>query len=402
MTVALSAGRARRGALDRDLRVLAIIDSLSLGGAENLLATLARAASGAGLELQVASIDPLVNGHGVMHAGLKASGIEPCFLGIPGLASPGAIPRLARAIRDSGCDVVHAHLEYAATLAPLAARLVGRRTVCTFHHVPHGLSPREGLKERLAVAVASRSDGVIFVSSASMDAFAARYRHGRSRWMVIHNGVDLSTFTPDPASFPDDIDIPAGVPVAALVAAMRGGKGHDRAIEAWPSVVQRLPDARLLLVGSGPDEDRLRRRARATGFGEHIVFVGARRDVSRLMRAASLIVLPSESEALPTTLIEAAACGRAVVATSVGGIPEVVVDGITGVLVAPGDVSALADAIVDLLADRRRRRAMEVAARRTAEERFDMHAWARRLRSVYEHATASPRHWTGSGHEPGR
>ena len=119
-----------------------------------------------------------------------------------------------------------------------------------------------------------------------------------------------------------------------------------------------------------------------------MVFAGYRADVPRLLRASSLAVLPTRTEALPTTLIEAAACGLPVVATDVGGVPEVVSHGETGLLVPPGDPTALGDAIARLLADPARRAAMGAAARRTAVERFDMRVWAARLRAVYERALA--------------
>jgi glycosyltransferase involved in cell wall biosynthesis len=315
---------------------------------------------------------------------LERSGLKPSFLSIPRLVSPKAIPVLARTIRNSGCDVVHAHLEYAATLAPAAARLVGRPAVCTFHHIPHRLPVKEAVKERLAVTIASRSQAMIFVSSASMQAFAARYRSNPTSWICIHNGVDLSRFNPAPASFPPELGISEGSAVATLVAAMRGGKGHEAALAIWPSVVAQVPGARLLFIGSGPEEADLRRRADAAGMGDAVVFAGTRADVSRLIRASSLVLLPSESEALPTALIEAAACGRAAVATAVGGVPEVVSHGQTGLLVPVGDVRALSAAIVALLSDRERRVTMGTAARVLAEERFDMYRWARKLRSVYD------------------
>src|SRR2546426_2421479 len=210
-----------------------------------------------------------------------------------------------------------------------------------------------------------------------MEAFAARYGRNHATWRVIPNGVDLSRFCPGPGHFPSDLGIPSGVPVAVMVARMAEGKGHAAAIAAWPSVLRSVPEARLLLVGSGPAEPELARRAAELGIGSHVIFAGSRPDLPRLLRASSLAVLPSQSEALPTTLIEAAACGLASVATRVGGVPEVVLDGETGILVTPGDQQGLGDAVGALLVDRERREAMGRAARRLAEERFDLRVWCR-------------------------
>lgn len=371
------------------LRVLAVIDRLRPGGAENLLLALARAAPDAGFEVQVATLDrpEMV----AASPELDFTGLTPQFLSISRLADPLATMKLTRAITQSGCDVVHAHLEYAATLAPLAARWAGRPCVCTFHHVPLPRSGRHALKEHLAVAVANRAAAVTFVSRASMEGFAARYRARPATWSVIPNGVDLSRFSPEPARFPADLGIRAGSPIATMVARMSGTKGHDVAIGAWCTVVRQLPDAQLLLVGSGADEPRLRARCAELGLESDVVFAGFRRDIPELLRASSLVVLPSESEALPTVLIEAAACGRASIATRVGGVPEVVLHGQTGLLIDAGDELAFGRAVLDLLGDDDRREAMGRRARHFVEEQFDLRVWCRRLRRLYENVLSRGR-----------
>ncbi|MBV9660139.1 MAG: glycosyltransferase family 4 protein [Acidimicrobiales bacterium] len=371
----------------RRLRVLVVIDSLGLGGAERLLVAFATAASSAGLDVEVASISSSEDPRNEMLVELRTVGIEPQFLGIPRLLSARAVPKLVQAIRTSGCDVVHAHLEYAATLATPAARLAGKPIVSTFHHVPSGrLSWRGAVRERLAVAVASRGQRTIFVSRASMAEFAHRYPRWQRRWMVVPNGIDLAHFTPDAASFPDDLGIPSGAAVSVLPAALRGYKGHEAAIEAWPEVRAAVPNAVLLFAGSGPQELALRALAEKREVAGSVVFAGFRTDVARLLQAASLVVLPSESEALPTVLMEAAACGRAAVASTAGGIPEVVQDHVTGLLVPPRDPEALAAAVTELLVNEGRRREMETAARDRAEAQFSLTHWAGQLREVYESA----------------
>jgi glycosyltransferase involved in cell wall biosynthesis len=361
-----------------------------LGGAERLVATLGKAAPHAGLDIQVVVLSAADGHPSIILPLLRAAGVEPTYLSISRLAEPRAVPRLARAIRDSRCDVVHAHLEYAAVLAPAAARIAGIPAVCTLHHVPERLPAREATKERLAVFSGSRARALIFVSKASMSAFAARYRPRPKSWVVIPNGVDLSVFRSEPAAFPADLGIPEGTPVVTMVAAMRGRKGHELAIEAWPQVRQDVPDARLLLIGSGAMEPHLRRLAAGNGTAATVIFAGSRTDVPGLLRASSLVILPSEAEALPTVLIEAAACAKAVVASDVGGVSEIVDHRRTGLLIPPRDGRALATAIVQLLADPDRRREMGEAGRRLAEAQFDMRSWAVRLRDVYEHGPMAP------------
>lgn len=371
------------------MRVLVVIDSLAFGGAENVLVTLAAEAPRLGLELDVLSLAPPTNGRATWLPRLRAAGLEPRFLDISRLAQPDAVPRLARAIRESGCDVVHAHLEDATTLAPLAGRLARRPVLCTLHHVPVPLRGREAVRERLAVMAGGRSAGLVLVSQASHDGFAARYprSHRPGRWSVVHNGVDLERFRPtapgEPTELPAELGVPAGAPVVAVVGHMRIGKGQDVAVRAWPEVVAEHPEARLLLIGNGPLEDEYRDLARSLGVADRVVFAGARDDVAAILPRTTLVALPTRMEALPTALLEAAASGVASVATDVGGVPEVVVDGETGWLVPAPEPGLFAAALRDALRDPARLRARGAAARRRAEECFGSAAWADRLAARY-------------------
>jgi len=380
---------ARPATTGAPMKVLMVIDALHLGGAERVLATLSRVSEQAGFRFVVDVLAAPGSRRSMMQPVLEAAGVPIEYLSIRRLADPRALPRLVAAIRSSQCDLVHAHLEYAATLVPLAARIAGRPAVCTFHHTAVPLGRREAAKERLAVAAANRSANVIFVSEASRASFADVYGGARANWVVIENGVDLDHFTPERAQLPPELGIPQGAPVVSIVGALRWRKGHHVALDAWPAVLERVPDATLLIVGEGPEEHALRAKALELGLSERVVFAGMRTDVAELMRASTLLALPSQHEALPTTLIEAAACGRAVIATDVDGVPEVVADGSTGLLVPFGDAHALARATLELLEDGERRAQMEREARALALARFDDRRWARRLYAAYERAAAA-------------
>jgi glycosyltransferase involved in cell wall biosynthesis len=380
--------RPAAGESPAPVKVLTIIDSLGFGGAERLLVTLAASAPGAGLELAVASLHAAAPGLLSTVPALQAAGVQPSFLGVDRLLGPGAVARVAEAIRDSGCDVVHAHLGYSATLVPLAARRAGRPSVCTLHTLPVQGGPRERVKERLCVEAAGRSNAFVFVSEAARRAYAARYRP-RPSWRVLPNGVDLATWHPGPGRLPAGLGVPPGAPVVSIVAALRRPKGHALAVDAWPSVLAAQPEARLLVVGDGEEEASLRARVARAGLEDRVLFLGRlddERDTAEVVRASDLVLLPSETEALPTTLIEAAACGTPVVATDVGGVREVVDDGATGLVVPPRAAGPLAAAVGALLADPGRRAAMGRAASEVARERFDRRVWADRLRALYVEA----------------
>jgi glycosyltransferase involved in cell wall biosynthesis len=376
------------------MRVLLVIDTLSFGGAENLLVTLARQAGDIDVEFDVAVIAPPEDARGAWLPNLRGAGLEPRFLGIRRLAQPDALTRLSRVVRASGCDVVHAHLGTASTLAPIAAGLAGRPSVCTLHHIPEKLTGREAVRERISVSVASRSRGLLFVSRASMEAFRRRYPLARtSSWRVLANGVDLRTFHPRRAGDRSDhevradLGVPPGVPLVSLVAHMRPGKGHEEAVVAWRDVLDQHADAHLVLVGDGPLEERLHRRARELGIENRVVFAGRRDDVADVLRSSALVLLPSRIEALPTVLIEAAACGIPAVASAVGGVPEVVDDGATGWLLDDAQPGGIATAVDKALADPAHLLATGHAARLRAEQRFDAAQWARSLRGIYLDAT---------------
>jgi glycosyltransferase involved in cell wall biosynthesis len=379
------------------MRVLHLIDSFSFGGAERLIATLNSVAGEVGLDLSVASLAPCTPERTQSLPLLTEAGLRPSFVGVRRLLDPKAPRLLQQAIARSGCQVVHAHLGYSAALVPPAARRLGVPCVSTLHHLSSPDIPRRELvKEWLWTRSAERGAALVYVSEAARRAAVDLVGSPKPSWRVLHNGVDLSAYAPasrpGAARLPADLPVPPGVPVVTVVAALRAAKGHEIALRAWSQVRARIPDAVLLIIGDGPHGPVLRDKA-----GAGVVFAGSREDVPAILRASTLALLPSLTEALPTVMIEAAACGLAAVATTVGGIPETVEHGRTGLLVAPGDAAALADAVTTLLTDDELRHRFGKAARRLAEDRFDLRQWARRLARLYEQAVAGPRPGVRSG-----
>ncbi|MDQ5809099.1 MAG: glycosyltransferase family 4 protein, partial [Actinomycetota bacterium] len=182
---------------------------------------------------------------------------------------------------------------------------------------------------------------------------------------------------------PDDV-------VVTMLAVLREGKGHDVAIEAVAALRDRFPRLRLLVLGEGPHRAEIERMA--APLGDRVLLAGQRNDVMDVLDATDVLLHPTRIDALPTSLIEAAAAGVPVVATDVGGVPEIVVDGEGGLLVPnPPSAGPVADALARLLEDDGARAAMGAAARRAFEERFTAERWAQRLRALYEEALAGRR-----------
>jgi glycosyltransferase involved in cell wall biosynthesis len=155
-------------------------------------------------------------------------------------------------------------------------------------------------------------------------------------------------------------------------------------LAAMPAVLQSAPRVRVLFAGSGEAGDALRRLA--APLGRSVTFLGSRSDMPELYAACDLVVLASDAEVQPVSLIEAAAAGRPVVATRVGGTPDVVIDGLTGVLVPPGDPEMLARAIVSVLADPHRAAAKGEAARRHVQPRFSMSSFVDETLGIWRDA----------------
>jgi len=368
-----------------------VVDSLEVGTPGRLLLSLAKAASAEQVEFDVVSLRPASEKSTATGGRLVGLGIKPSFLDIPKISDLRSVRRVADAIRASRCEVVHAHHRDASTLVPVAARLASRPSVCTLYGLPQQSGGRDALRERLCASAASRSRALIFVSEAALQQFAVTYRR-RPSWRVVRNGIDVETWSPGPGQLPGRLRIPPGAPVVSMIGALRARKGHALAIASWRSVLARVPEARLLIVGDGPERGTLRQQVQRAGLDDRIVFAGRIDDELErveIVRASDIALLPSYGEALPMALIEASACARPVIATNVGGVREVVSDGVSGKLIPPGEITAIADAVIELLQDSQLRARMGQAGRPLVQRRFDMYEWAHRLADTYAEAMIS-------------
>jgi glycosyltransferase involved in cell wall biosynthesis len=218
---------------------------------------------------------------------------------------------------------------------------------------------------------------------------------------VLRNGIDLSRFRPsgDGQGIRRELGVPPTAPVVAMIARLVRGKGIEDYLAAAARVTESFPDTRFLLVGEGyvsrgrgtMTENREYRQqlewaVARLGLKEKVVFTGFRSDIADLLQAVAVSVLPSLSEGLSNVVLESMAAGVPVIATRVGGIPEAVTDGVTGLLVAPSDPAALAGAICRVLADKALARALAEASRRRVATHFSLErmvaetaAWYQRL-----------------------
>jgi glycosyltransferase involved in cell wall biosynthesis len=376
------------------IRPLVLISSLATGGAERVTVSFLSRLRAKGIEAVACTLT--TRHDGPLAAELWRAGVSRYDLGARRLADPLALVRFLRLLSRGRFDVIHAHGQDASVLA-LAARAVSRVPLVITHHGLEEPSAtwRQRARARLSLVAARQADAVIAVSAATADWLAGAARIPGDRLHVIPNGVDLERFNQaDFGARRTDIRRALGFrPDQQLVlmpAALREGKGHSVLLDSLPALRARVPSARVLLVGGGELEVSLRLRARQHSNG--VVFLGPRQDMPELLAACDLVVLPSWAEALPTVLIEAAAAGRPVVASRVGGATEVVEDGRTGFLVPSGNVAALVEAMTSLLTDRERARTFGETARRLAYERFTLDLQIQRTLSLWSEVVIGARH----------
>jgi glycosyltransferase involved in cell wall biosynthesis len=295
-----------------------------------------------------------------------------------------AVRELAAWLRRNEIDLVHAHMFRAEVVGTRAALAAGTPVIMATVHSSRVRSP----EDVAALAALTPAMDRLIVPSESIWAKVAAEGRGGAGYTVIPNGVDLSRFsTPAPrCGFRSEYSVPDDAPLFGVVARLEAEKGHAVLLEAWESVARAVPGAWLAIVGEGSEEASLRARVDAmpAAVARRVIFAGRREDVSALTAQLSVAVLPSLREAQGISLLEAMARRVPVVASRVGGIPEVVTDGVDGLLVSPSSPSELADALVRLACSPELRARLGEAGYDTVRARFSIDAQVRRIQAVYD------------------
>jgi glycosyltransferase involved in cell wall biosynthesis len=296
--------------------------------------------------------------------------------------------RLARVIKQLKPDIVHAHDPHGVAMAALALSmstqlakppLVASRRV-DFHLRGSSLS-RWKYRQVDCFICASEAIRQMLVGDGVPEA----------RAVTIHEGIDLGRVeSAPPARLHEELWLPHHAPVVGNVAALVAHKGQRHLIEAAILVHRQVPDARFVIAGEGELRPALERQIKEHHLEKHVLLAGFRPDVLSLHQAFDIFVMSSVTEGLGTSLLDAMAAAKPIVATAAGGIPEVVVDGETGFLVAPRDHEAMARALVTLLKDEALRRRMGEAGRARARELFSAERMVQETLRVYERVAMRP------------
>lgn len=353
--------------MNRKVRVVHVTLGLDVGGQEKLLVEMARHADRRRFDPHVVSLTT----RGVLAGDLEACGCPVTALDAPMGLRPSLVARLAWLFRRLRPDVVHTHDDRPNIHAAPAARLAGvRRVLHTRHHAGVHLSRRQ---RQLVRAVSLCDDRFVCISHDSAHE-AKRQGVARHRLEVLHNGIDTERFGHRGPDF---------VGPAVVVARLVPLKGIDVLLRATPAIVANCPDFRLHVAGDGPARGQLEQLAADLGVGTVVRFLGEVRDVPALLAGSRVFVLPSRSEGISLTILEAMASGLPVVTTRVGGNPEVVVDGETGYLIPGDDPSSLADALTRLWTRPELCARMGEGSRRRVQDHFDVRRMVARYESLY-------------------
>ncbi|MCB9780216.1 MAG: glycosyltransferase [Alphaproteobacteria bacterium] len=362
------------------MRIVQLIPSLQVGGAEKVAALLAEELVVLGHRVEVVSLAG--ESGSFLEAGLRdRPGIGLHFLGKGPGFEPRVIARLARLLRRLRPDVVHSHLHTLKYLLP--ARALSPRLPVV--HTLHNLAEHEAVAADRRLQQLAFRIGVAPVAIGDAVADSVRRVYGLDPAAVIPNGIPVAAQRA-PAGSRERIRAELGLPADALVLLFAGRlnpqKDPLRLVEALAAPELAARNLRLLIAGEGELREALEARIAERGLQERVQLLGVRRDVPALLAAADAFVLPSRYEGNPLVVMEAMSAGRAVVASAVGCVPELV-SAETGRLVPAEDVAPLVDALSALTAAPDRLAAMGREGARVAETRFDTPVMARAYADLY-------------------
>ncbi|MBE0683507.1 MAG: glycosyltransferase [Anaerolineales bacterium] len=334
--------------------IIFVIDGLGVGGAEHLMIPILgylnkETFSARVCVLQSRDGNPLAED-------IRSLGVQVDFLNVRHLRDFTALLRLRNYLKEVKADLIHTQLEFANILGNTSAKILGLPSVCTVHVQPI----RDGrLKSRFHqwvewMALRLFCDRIITVSEDTRRNYIAQSGISPKKLLTIYNGIDLTRFNRlkpdlDRASVREEFHLPKDSFLLTTVAVLRQQKGIEHMIRALPALHNMHGNVYYLIVGAGTYLAVLEKEAELTGLRENIIFAGSRKDIPRILSASDIFILPTLTEALPTVLAEAMACRLPIVASAVGGIPEMIQSNGNGCLVSPAQPSELSEACETLL-----------------------------------------------------
>jgi len=318
----------------------------------------------------------------IENLGLKVA----CFTDLKGVKGITLLPKLIRFIKNNKIDIIHAHGARVNMWGSMASILTGVPIIATEHGIDLWRHSNYlfNILDRFSAKVNKFRIGV---SQAVCD-MLKKIGVDQAKIICIENGIDVDRFniSVDISSKKRELGISERATVIGTVGRLVEQKGHRYLLEAAKMVVNKFPDAKFIIIGDGPLRGELEEQALNLGVKENIVFTGGREDIPELMAIMDIFVLPSITEGLPLVLLEAMVSKKPIIGTRVGGIPEVIEDGVTGLLVEPANSGGLANQIAILLMNAVDRKKMAIEACRMVRKKYNAKSMILKYEAVYERA----------------
>jgi glycosyltransferase involved in cell wall biosynthesis len=366
------------------IKVLWLIKGLGTGGAEKLLEMALNYLDKDKFEYQAAYF---LKKKDVLVPQLEKAGVPTFCLNIEKPYDPKALWKILRYLRQEKIDVLHIHSPYPAVLGRLAGRLAGVKAII---YTEHNIVEKYHFLTRLGNVLTYQLNDAIIAISDAVSGSIKKWPTARKRKVYrIYNGVDydaIQKLVTDPKSIRQSLKIDERNMVVGTVAHIQPQKGYRYLIEAARLVLDKYPNVTFVIVGGEKVEGgrkELEDLSTELGIRKNVIFTGSRSDALQVMAGFDLFVLPSVWEGFGIVFLEAMALGKPVIGTNVGGIPEVVQDGVTGYLVEPRNPPQLADKMLQLLNDETTRRQMGIKGQQRVKELFDIKIQVSKIEQIY-------------------
>ncbi len=299
--------------------------------------------------------------------------------------------RIRHFIKEEEFDIVHTHSSKAGILGRWAAKLTGVKIIV---HTPHGhifYGYFGWFKTKLFVLLekltSSITDRIITLTQKGKEEHLS-YRIAKpNKFLPVYSGIEIEKFTDvgvDKIKEKEKLNVPFDAPVIGTVSRLETIKGNKYFIYSLPEIVKTFPTLKVLIIGDGSEKEELEDYVKKQNLLENVVFMGQCKDIIKLLSIFDIFVLPSLNEGMGRCLLETQAIGVPVVATRVGGIPEVVRDGVTGILVSARNPEELAEATINLLKDKSLRETMSEEAKKWVGRRFSVEAMVEKISDLYD------------------
>jgi glycosyltransferase involved in cell wall biosynthesis len=354
------------------MRILHSESSIAWGGQENRIGL-----ECSGMVKRGHDVSLIIQPQSKLYERLKDTGIKICPIQMRRGLDLKAIFKTLKFLKENEIQIVHTHSSIDSWIVGLAARLYRHAMIIRTRHVatPVGsIFSYRYLCHRLITT--GENIRRIFIDN---------YKLPENKVISIPTGVDLGFFSPDVTGerVREELGLGKDAPLLGHVGIFRGKKGHRFFLEACSVIKKTFPHARFLIVGEGPIEKHIREWVKELSLENEVIFTGFREDINEVLASLDILVMSSVAEGVPQVISQALAMGKGVVASSVGGIPELIRNGSTGLLVPPEDGRSIAEACLKLLGDKSLIRRLGQAGKKLIEEKFSLEAMLDKIEQIY-------------------